>query len=113
MGCDPLRVFSAVHVAAGHAGQANGGSANSPAACSAFQTCRMHWTPRDGVFGIDGLTHFRYVKFDLGARAWPFDAPQLLLLNLAIGGDLGGPVDDRIFPVTLEVDIVRVYQRAP
>jgi hypothetical protein len=36
--------------------------------------------------------------------------PQLLLLNVAIGGDLGGPVDDSIFPMTMEVDCVRVYQ---
>ena len=35
------------------------------------------------------------------------------LLNLAIGGDLGGAVDDRIFPVTLEIEHMRVYQRAP
>jgi beta-glucanase (GH16 family) len=113
MGRDPLRVFSAVHVAAGHAGQAMGGAARLPTVCSAFHAYQMHWTPRDVVFGVDGFTHFRYVKFDLGARAWPFDAPQFLLLNLAIGGDLGGPVDDRIFPVALEVDYVRVYQRAP
>jgi hypothetical protein len=29
---------------------------------------------------------------------------------VAIGGFLGGPVDDKIFPVTMEVDYVRVYQ---
>jgi len=113
MGRDPQRVSSAVHVAAGHAGQAMGGSARLPTACSAFHTYQMHWTPRDLVFGVDGFAHFRYVKFDVGARAWPFDAPQFLLLNLAIGGDLGGPVDDRIFPVAMEIDYVRVYQRVP
>jgi beta-glucanase (GH16 family) len=42
---------------------------------------------------------------------WPFDDPQYLILNLAIGGFLGGPVDDNIFPVTMEVDYVRVYQK--
>ena len=55
-----------------------------------------------------------YPRLDVGAagaaRAWPFDAPQFLLLNIAIGGDLGGPVDDGIFPVTMEVDYVRVWQ---
>ena len=45
--------------------------------------------------------------------AWPFDAPQYLLLNLAIGGDLGGAIDDRIFPVALEIDHVRIYQAVP
>ena len=33
-----------------------------------------------------------------------------MILNIAIGGDLGGPVDDSIFPVTMEVDHVRVWQ---
>jgi hypothetical protein len=33
------------------------------------------------------------------------------ILNLAIGGDLGGAVDDTIFPRTFYVDYVRVYQK--
>jgi hypothetical protein len=33
-----------------------------------------------------------------------------MVLNLAIGGDLGGPVDDAIFPVSFQIDYVRVYQ---
>jgi hypothetical protein len=36
-----------------------------------------------------------------------------MILNIAIGGDLGGPVDDNIFPVTLQVEHVRVFQKAP
>jgi beta-glucanase (GH16 family) len=74
----------------------------------------MLWTERDITFGIDGVNSLTYPRLDVGsagaARAWPFDAPQFLLLNVAIGGDLGGPVDDSIFPVTMEVDYVRVYQ---
>jgi len=45
-----------------------------------------------------------------GKDIWPFDHPQYMILNLAIGGDLGGPVDDAIFPVSFQVDYVRVYQ---
>jgi hypothetical protein len=41
----------------------------------------------------------------------PFDDTQLLLLNLAIGGTLGGTVDDNIFPRTFSIDYVRVYQK--
>jgi beta-glucanase (GH16 family) len=113
VGHDPKRTTSAVHVAAGHGGQYIGGAAPVPDACQAFHRYQMHWTP-DGVsFGVDGFVHLRYPKLDLGPRAWPFDAPQYLLLNLAIGGHLGGEVDDSIFPVTMEVDYVRVYQKQP
>ena len=30
--------------------------------------------------------------------------------ELSNGGDLGGPVDDTIFPSKFEIDYVRVYQ---
>ena len=113
MGRDPQRSHSAVHVAAGHGGQAFSGTAPAPTACTQFHRYQMHWTPAGVVFGVDGRPHMRYPKLDLGPRAWPFDQPQYLLLNLAIGGDLGGPVDDSIFPAAFEVDYVRVYQAAP
>lgn len=102
-----------MHVAAGHGGQAIGGSTPLPEACTRFNRHQTHWTPSGVVFGVNGAAHLRYPKLDLGPRAWPFDAPQFLLLNLAIGGDLGGPVDDSIFPVALEVDYVHVYQGTP
>lgn len=111
MGHTPGRVSSAVHTAAGHGGQGTGGSTPLATACTAFHNYQMHWTPDGVTFGVDGQAYWRYPKTDLGPRAWPFDAPQFLLLNLAIGGDLGGPVDDAIFPVEFQVDYVRVYQR--
>ncbi|HAQ56741.1 MAG TPA: hypothetical protein DCR44_05030 [Acholeplasmatales bacterium] len=44
---------------------------------------------------------------------WPFDQQFYLILNLAIGGTWGGAqgVDDTIFPATLTVDYVRVFQQ--
>lgn len=110
VGHDPDRISSAVHVAAGHAGQAFSGGVPVKDACKRFHRYQMLWDAGGVTFGMDGFAHMRYPKTDLGPRAWPFDAPMYLLLNLAIGGDLGGPVDDRIFPVTMEVDYVRVYQ---
>jgi beta-glucanase (GH16 family) len=70
----------------------------------------MYWTAQQIRFGIDGKTHFTYTHAGTGKAQWPFDAPQFLILNIAIGGDLGGDVDDSIFPVRMEVDHVRVYQ---
>ena len=73
----------------------------------------MTWTADAIAFAIDGVRYHRYVNRRSGGDAWPFDAPQYLILNIAIGGDLGGAVDDRIFPVTMEVEHVRVYQALP
>jgi beta-glucanase (GH16 family) len=62
---------------------------------------------------VDGAVYYRYPNPRVGRNQWPFDLPQYLLLNLAIGGVLGGSVDDSIFPVTLEIDHVRIWQAVP
>jgi len=42
----------------------------------------------------------------------PFLQPQYLLLNLALGSNGGDPAHSK-FPITFEVDYVRVYQQVP
>lgn len=44
---------------------------------------------------------------------WPFNKPHFFIFNLAVGGNLGGEVNDAIFdtPRLMKVDWVRVYQR--
>ena len=44
-------------------------------------------------------------------EGWPFDKPYFLILNLAIGGNWGGDIDDTIFPSEMLVDYVRIYQK--
>jgi hypothetical protein len=46
-----------------------------------------------------------------GQEVWPFDAPQHLILNVAVGGTWGGRegVDDAALPFRFEMDYVRVY----
>jgi len=73
----------------------------------------MHWTPQQISYGVDGNTHVTCPNPGTGVAAWPFDAPQFLIPNLAIGGDLGGEVDDTALPARLEVEYVRVYPPTP
>ncbi len=62
------------------------------------------------VFTCDGREVLTYEND--GKNPWPFDKPQYLILNLAIGGAWGGQkgVDDAIFPSKYLIDYVRVYQ---
>jgi len=43
---------------------------------------------------------------------WPFTSPFYFIINLALGGNWGGDIDDAIFenPVLYQLDYVRVYQ---
>jgi beta-glucanase (GH16 family) len=111
VGSNPTRVFGTVHTLAS-GGTGTGGAVQVPDACgaSAFHNYQMHWTADEIALAFDGVVYYRYANPRAGKPGWPFDAPQYLLLNLAIGGVLGGAVDDSIFPVTLEIDHVRIWQ---
>ena len=46
----------------------------------------------------------------IGHHENPFRKPQYILLNLALGGLNGGPIDDTALPMRYEIDYVRIYQ---
>jgi beta-glucanase (GH16 family) len=71
----------------------------------------MTWTAEKIEVGVDGTVYQTFTNTHTGHDQWPFDEPQYLLLNLAIGGDWPGAVDDSIFPRTMQVDYVKVYQK--
>jgi beta-glucanase (GH16 family) len=63
--------------------------------------------------GVDGRELFRFDRpAGAGKAEWPFDAPQYLILNVAVGGAWGGQkgIDAKAFPARMEVDYVRVWQ---
>lgn len=80
-----------------------------------FHAFGLLWTEKYLKFYIDDpanikLTFLRPVNSS--DENWPFSKPFYFLMNIAVGGDWGGlhGVDDGIFPATMEVDYVRVYQ---
>jgi hypothetical protein len=111
IGNDPDWVQGMVHTPSGYAGNGQGKKTILEDACQDFHNFQMLWTEEKLEFAVDGNKYYEYVNQGTGPKQWPFDAPQYLLLNNAIGGVLGGVVDDSIFPVTYAIDYVRVYQK--
>lgn len=109
VGSNPSRVFGTVHTRQS-GGPGTGAAVQLPDACTAFHDYQMQWTADEIAIGVDGVVYYRYADPRAGNATWPFDRPQYLLLNIAIGGVLGGAVDDGIFPVTMEIEHVRVWQ---
>ena len=94
-------------------GEQRKSSVNTKNAESAFHVYSVEWTPETITILFDDVPYFFYVNEHTGWEAWPYDHPYNLILNLAVGGwwgRAGGPIDESIFPVRLEVDYVRVYQ---
>jgi beta-glucanase (GH16 family) len=111
VGKTPTTIYGTVHCQATAGTSGNGGSTNVTDACAAFHNYHVLWTPERLDFGVDGVVFHSYLNQGLGHDSWPFNEPQYLLLNLAIGGDMAGSVDDSIFPVEFQVDSARVYQK--
>jgi beta-glucanase (GH16 family) len=77
----------------------------------AYHVYSLEWTPDTITVLFDGSPYFYYKNEAEGWEAWPYDHPYHLILNLAIGGGwgrAGGPIDESLFPVQMEVDYVRI-----
>ena len=85
-----------------------------PGVTEDFNDYAMEWTPDYTEFYINGTSVCRFNKNDdeeVSFEAWPFDKPFYLIFNIAVGGNLGGEVDESSMPFIMEVDYVRVYQK--
>lgn len=77
-----------------------------------FHVYGLEWGPDEIAWLYDGKPLSRpYRRADGNDWMWwPFDRPFHLIINLAMGGNLGGTVDEDIDEAVMEIDWVRVYQ---
>ena len=83
---------------------------------SKFHIWRMDWDEEAIKLYLDDellneIPLKNTVNGKIGKGTNPFTRPQYLLLNLAIGGINGGPIDEAALPMKYEIDYVRVYQK--
>ena len=78
-----------------------------------FHIYAIEWSEDRIDFFVDKNKYFTFENEKSGQDAWPYDKPQYLILNTAIGGTWGGQkgIDDSIFPQKYYIDYVRVYQK--
>lgn len=82
---------------------------------TAFHVYAVEWEPSQIRFYVDGSLHYTVNQSEVTPfGTWVFDHPFYIILNLAVGGNFDGhPASDSIFPATMLVDYVRVYQECP
>lgn len=72
----------------------------------------VDWQPDKIVWSIDNIIYHQANPTNVTPNEWVFNQPFYLILNVAIGGNLGGMVPpDTAFPQVLSVDYVRQYQK--
>jgi beta-glucanase (GH16 family) len=114
----PNQVQSAVHTTYNHWGSTGGllfAKQNVSTMCTQYQLFQLHWSANEILIGVNGAPTFSYKKpAGAGVDKWPFDQPAHLIINVAVGGNLGGAVNQNdIASMTLKVDYVKVWQPAP
>ena len=76
-----------------------------------FHIFAIEWETQEIRWYVDGQQFFSVKPEEVNGK-WVFDHPYFLLLNLAVGGRWPGyPDGSTVFPQTLQVDYVRVYQK--
>ncbi|NLU51370.1 MAG: glycoside hydrolase family 16 protein [Clostridiaceae bacterium] len=118
VGYDMNNIVGSIHTKSYHhsIGTQKSGTKRIENVDTEFHVYAIEWLPDKIKFFIDGEQYFEYNPSKFKAtptfKEWPFDKRFHLLINIAVGGNWGGArgVDDSIWPQTMEVDYVRVYQ---
>ncbi len=112
IGSNPSMVQAAIHTPSSYGATINVKQQNLPDAETEFHNYGLIWTEKYLKFYIDTPDNvfYTYSPSVRNSSTWPFDKPCFFIMNIAIGGNLGGEIDDSIFPQNMVVDYVRVYQ---
>ena len=84
-----------------------------PTNYSEYHTYSVIWTPEYIEFLVDEVPYLKHSYDEVAEpsrwEAYPYDKHYNILLNLAIGGNWGGEIDDSIIPAYFYIDSIKVY----
>ena len=101
-------VQSALHNRSSFGATVNKGGRSISNASSEFHVYTLEWSATKMTFSVDGIVHYVYNPENKNIENWPYDAPQYLLLNVAILPNITAGFSES----AMEVDNVRVYQES-
>lgn len=106
VGKDLNKIISAFHYPVYYGGNAKVATTMVPTATTEFHVYKLEWTPTAmQIFVDDKLFHTLQ-----NSPSIPYNQNFFMILNIAMGGNLGGPIDASFTSTTFEIDYVRVYQ---
>ena len=105
VGKDPLKNYGYFHglLAGGFGGR--GTTVDMPNGfASEYHTYAVDWLPDQVDWYLDGVLFGSQPKVD---KDWVFDHPFYLIVNLAMGGNLGGPINPALNQASMDFDWIR------
>ena len=107
VGKEPLQSYGYLHglLSGGFGGR--GTTVSMPNGfASEYHTYAVDWLPDQIRYFLDGVPFATLNKPDNG---WVFDHEFYIIINLAMGGNLGGTIEANLKDTSMEFDYIRVY----
>ena len=104
-GSDQNRVYGTLHHPGRSGGNADGGTTIISNSTTEFNIYSVEWSATLIKFAVNGNVFYSFVN----NNNLPFNQNFFIILNFAMGGTFGGPVEAGYNSSTMEVDYVRVY----
>lgn len=105
-GQDKSKTSGAFHYPGNSGGDAPTDDISNPTSTSEFHVYAAEWTEESIKISVDGEF---FISLENNSDI-PYNADMFMILNVAMGGTLGGTVDPAFTEDTMEIDYVRVYQ---
>lgn len=99
-------ILSTLHYPGHSGGGGNSGSKTIPNVSTEFHTYKAIWSPASVTTYVDDV-QIHKVPND---ASLPFNKDFFLILNVAMGGNLGGNIDAAFTQSSMEIDYVKVFQ---
>ncbi len=106
VGKNPTTIYGTLHYPNHSGANGNGNTTTVNTATTDFHIYGLQWSASSITISVDGIVYQTVTN----SSALPFNQNFFFILNVAMGGDFGGPVDPSITTATMEVDYIRVYQ---
>jgi beta-glucanase (GH16 family) len=111
VGKEPGNVHATVHYHKDGRHGSKGSKIATKAPYDDFHIYAVEWNAERMDFYFDKEKYFTFeLKTLADGPDHPFRKPHYLLINLALGGQWGGPMDDSVLPQKYLIDYVRVYE---
>lgn len=106
------QVYGTVHYGVSNAAHiyTSIGKEEISSATSAFHRYGVEWTADTISWYVDGVQVGIPYRKTGDWTVWPFDQDFHFILNVAMGGNLGGTISSSLTEAVMEVDYVRVYR---
>lgn len=99
-------ILGTLHMPGNSGGDGISGGTTVAGVSEDFHIYTLVWSPTKITWSVDGTVFHSYNN----TASTPFNSDFFMILNVAMGGNLGGPVDANFTESSMEVDYIKIYQ---